>query len=110
MLVAYSPKTKHEIGSTVGLLGLLEFCDSVSVEQSGGYVGFGDVCGESFVLFCEDPRQHMHLGERICYVVELLALISDVVSLRKNSHPMKNAYQRISELTRQIHGVIWRRC
>ena len=49
---------------------------------------FGDVCEESFVLFCEDPRQH--LGERICicYVVELLALISDVVSLRKNSHPM----------------------
>jgi len=47
---------------------------------------FGDVCGESFVLFCEDPRQH--LGEGICYVVELLALISDVVSLRKNSHPM----------------------
>ena len=43
------------------------------------------MCAEK-VLFCEDPRQH--LGERICYVVELLALISDVVSLRKNSHPM----------------------
>ena len=86
VLVAYSPKTKHEIGSTVGLLGLLEFCGSGIVERSGGYVGFGDVCGESFVLFCEDPRQH--LGGRICYVVELLALISDVVSLRKISHPM----------------------
>ena len=69
MLVAYiySPKTKHETGSTFGLLGLLEFCHSGIVEQSGGYVGFGDVCGESFVLFCEDPRQQ--LGERICYVV-----------------------------------------
>ena len=65
---------------------LLEFCGSGIVERSGGYVGFGDVCGESFVLFCKDPCQH--LGERICYVVELLTLMSDVVSLRKNSHPM----------------------
>ena len=37
VLVAYSPKTKHEIGSTVGLLGLLEFCGSGIVERSGGY-------------------------------------------------------------------------
>ena len=83
----YSPKTKHKIGTTVGLLGLLKFCDSGIVERSGGYVSFGDVCGESFVLFCQDPCQH--LGERICYVVELLALISDVVSLRKNFHQFK---------------------
>ena len=67
-------------------LDCLKFCGSGIVERSGGYVGFGDVCGESFVLFCKGPRQH--LGERICYVVELLALISDVVLLHKNSHPM----------------------
>jgi len=78
VLVAYSSKTKHEIDSTVGLLALLEFCDSGIVERSDVYVGFGDVCSESLVLFCEDPRQH--LGERICYVVGLLALISDNVS------------------------------
>ena len=60
--------------------------EALGIGRSGSYVGFGDVCGESCVLFCEDSRQH--LGERICYVMELLALISDVVSLRKNSHPM----------------------
>ena len=86
MLVAYSPKTKHEIGSTVGLLGLLEFCGSGIVERSGGSIGFRDVCGESFVLFCEDPCQH--LGERICYIVELLALISDVNASQKFSYLM----------------------
>ena len=49
-LVAYVQQTKHEIGSTVSLFGLLEFCDSGIVERSGGYSGFRE-CAEK-VLFC----------------------------------------------------------
>ena len=110
VLVAYSPKTKHKIGSTVGLLGLLEILWIWNCWAKWWLWLFSGMCAEK-VLFCFAKILANILGGGYVMLWSCSRWSQMLSRFAKTLIRCKiDAYQRISELTRRKHDVIWRRC